>query len=350
MRKRCLSCLLAVLLLFALAGQALAARTCLTIRAPKQLPQAGESFTVNVALSGNPGLTSAQWTLEFNSAVVECTDVSAGALLENALTATNPASAVGAKLAAASASAIEGDGIAATYIFKVKKSGNAAFALSSVELTDAEGGLIACEIALSAQESVTPPAGTQTGTASGFADMKTHWATDYVERAAALGLFKGYPDGKFYPDASVTRAQFVTVLYRMAGSPAVKDKTPFRDISGQSEEFRTAIAWAYGKSLISGRTAKTFDPDAAVTRQEAMKILFQYAGGKSGMEKMFTAAYDEAFTDSGSVAPWAKDAVYWAYYNGLITGTTDKTLTPAGSASRGQLAKILVIYTEKFGV
>ncbi len=76
---------------------------------------------------------------------------------------------------------------------------------------------------------------------------------------------------------------------------------------------------------------------------------YGYSGGQSGMEMMFTETYDDAFTDSGSIASWAKPAVYWAYYHELISGTSSTTITPTGLASRGQLAKILVNYSEKFG-
>ncbi len=141
----------------------------------------------------------------------------------------------------------------------------------------------------------------------------------------------------------------MTVLYRMAGSPETSAKTPFKDISGEMKEFQKAIAWGYEKKYVNGKTADRFEPASNVTRQEAMKMLFGYSGGQRGMEAMFTTTYDSQFADSGKVADWAKDAMYWGVYNTLISGTSDTTLEPGGTATRAQLAKILVVYTDKFG-
>ena len=78
-----------------------------------------------------------------------------------------------------------------------------------------------------------------------------------------------------------------------------------------------------------------------------MKILFFLAGGVSGGETMLTSIYDDTFTDSGEIASWAKQAMYWGVYQELISGTTATTLSPAGTATRAQLAKILVSYVDK---
>jgi hypothetical protein len=177
-----------------------------------------------------------------------------------------------------------------------------------------------------------------------FTDTKGHWGESFIARAAELGLFKGYPDGSFRPNLDVTRAQYVTVLYRMAGSPAIGAEAPFSDIASQSQEFRTAIAWGYEKGYLNGKGEGIFDPNGPVTRQEAMKILFGYDGGISGMEIMFTGIYDKGFTDSDQIAAWGKPAMYWGVYKSLITGTSDTTLSPNGTATRAQLAKILTGY------
>ena len=79
-----------------------------------------------------------------------------------------------------------------------------------------------------------------------------------------------------------------------------------------------------------------------------MQILFALHGGYGGLEQMFTETYDKGFADSGEIADWAKSAMYWAYYNALINGTSETTLSPRGTATRAQLAKILVNYVEKF--
>lgn len=78
-----------------------------------------------------------------------------------------------------------------------------------------------------------------------------------------------------------------------------------------------------------------------------MAILFRYSGASSGAELMLTGIYDGQFSDSGQIASYAKDAMYWAVYNGYINGTSATTLSPNGLATRAQLAKILVEYLEK---
>jgi hypothetical protein len=180
-----------------------------------------------------------------------------------------------------------------------------------------------------------------------FTDTKDHWAESFISRASELGLFNGYPDGSFLPDQNVTRAQYVTVLYRMAGSPAVAAEAPFTDIAGQSQEFRTAIAWGYENGYLNGKGEGVFDPNGPVTRQEAMKILFGYSGGVSGMELMFTADYDAGFADSAELASWGKAPMYWGVFNSIISGTGDNMLSPQGTATRAQLAKILTVYYDR---
>jgi hypothetical protein len=134
----------------------------------------------------------------------------------------------------------------------------------------------------------------------------------------------------------------------MSGSPTVDTTTPFGDISDQIPEFQSAIAWGYANGYVNGKSERVFDPNGKITRQEALKILYYYAGGKSGMEQMFTAIYDANYTDSSQVASWAKAPMYWGVYNEIISGTSAATLSPEGTATRAQVAKILVNYLEKF--
>lgn len=181
-----------------------------------------------------------------------------------------------------------------------------------------------------------------------FTDTENHWSKEFVAEAVKLGIFKGYTDGTFRPDKAVTRGQFVTVLYRMAGSPEVSEEAPFTDIAGQSEEFRRAISWAYSKGYVNGKGEGKFAPDAGLTREEAMKILFGYNGGAPGMEMMFYSIYDGNFTDSSKLHSWARAGMYWGVYREMISGVGGNRLDPTGTITRGQVAKILVIYNEKF--
>ena len=83
-------------------------------------------------------------------------------------------------------------------------------------------------------------------------------------------------------------------------------------------------------------------PGATITREQVMTILVRYDGEKSGMESLFTTTYDSQFTDSGEISNYAKKAMYWAYFKTYISGTSAKTLSPKGLATRAQISKILV--------
>lgn len=177
-----------------------------------------------------------------------------------------------------------------------------------------------------------------------FNDMEGHWASEFVIKAANEGLFVGDSDGNFHPDADVTRAQFITVLWRMAGRPDAAAELPFTDIENQLPEFKQAIGWGYEKGYIKGTTETTFDPDTTLTRESAMKILHLYSGGQTGGEFQFFAIYDGLLEDSSEISSWAKSSVYWGIYNKLISGTSETTIAPKGTATRAQLARIMVSY------
>ncbi len=179
-----------------------------------------------------------------------------------------------------------------------------------------------------------------------FSDIEGHWAEDFIIKAAELGLFTGFEDGTFRPDEPVTRSQFVTVMWRLAGSPTAAEAAPFPDVPEQ-RWYSNAVAWAYAGGFISGRADGTFDPRGSITRQEAVKILFDFNGGIPGMEVMFTGLYDEGFADSDQIADWAKPAMYWGFFNGIIhEKNTASTLCPADTATRAELARSLVTYIE----
>jgi len=179
-----------------------------------------------------------------------------------------------------------------------------------------------------------------------FPDVVGHWSEQYVINAAKLGLFIGDTDGNFRPDDNVTRAQFVTVLWRMAGKEHVDIKTPFKDIENELPEFIEAINWAYAKGYINGISETEFAPSSPITREAGMKILHFYSGGKIGMEIQLYPIYDGILKDSKEISSWAKPSVYWGIYNKMISGMTEDTMLPKGNATRAQLAKILVNYLE----
>lgn len=394
-----------------------AADTSLEAKAPDKLPAVGKTFDVEVDLKGNPGVNVVEFHLLFDDSVLECTGVKKGRILQNMLSVVNAKySDSSAAVAAATTDAVTGDGVVATFTFKVVKEPQTdlVLAFDKARITNDKGKSLPFEaktarITVNGKDPVAPapgdsgnnpnpsdnpgtsddnpPGGNSPGTDPGdpdnppgggtgiidgviddviepgvddtvddiinpkspFEDTKGHWGEAYVAKAVQKGLFKGYDEKHFGPNDPVTRGQFITVLYRLAGSPETSAKTTFKDISGEIAEFQKAIAWGFEKKYVNGKSAASFEPKSNVTRQEAMKMLFNYSGGQRGMEAMFTSTYDSRYTDSSEIADWAKDALYWGIYNTLISGTSDTTLEPGGTATRAQLAKILVIYTEKFG-
>ena len=179
-----------------------------------------------------------------------------------------------------------------------------------------------------------------------FEDVVGHWAELYINAVAKKHFLEGNPNGKFYPDENATRAQLVLALWRISGSPSVDYTPPFTDITTQTDEIRSAVAWAYKNGYISGVSQTKFDPASPITREAAMKILYSYSGGQSAEAVKFRFIYDKTFTDIKSISDWAIDSIYWGLYTGLLNGTDKSTLDPQGMISRAQLAKILIKYIE----
>ncbi len=315
----------------------------LTLTQPASLPAAGQSFEVTVSISGNPGLCAAQLTLRYNAAVVRCTSAGAGAALSGMLSAGNEAASGGAIVAAAGTTPGKRDGVLASFRFVVLKSGDPGFSLADVSLTDEAGAEIVWSLA-AGTPGVLPGAG---GAAAAlFTDVPSgYWAHDAIARAVSLGLIAGYADGTFRPGDPVTRAQFTLMLYRLAGEPAVTAAAKFPDVPATSR-FAAAIAWASQNGYVNGRADGRFDPSGAVTREQAVAILFRYSGGVSGMETLFSAVYQSKFEDSGAVASYARAAFDWAIYNGVVSGTSETTLSPKKPASRAQIAAILLNFVD----
>lgn len=362
MKKRMITLLLVAVMCLSLLPTASATGTTLSLKVSDDTPEVGDIIKVTAEITGNPGFSAVQFAVLFDETVLKCTKITSGDVIEGAMVASNlKSSPNSAMIGAADIDDHSDDGELATFIFKVVGTGNSTLRLADVILAKADTSDIPfakgnAKITVGGDGNGQPEEETteeelpvEETVVTGFPDTESHWAKEYINTAVELGLFQGYADGNFRPYNKVTRGAFVTVLWRMAGKPSPTQAAPFTDIGHLSEEFRSAIAWAYENGYVSGRTATTFAPGDSVTRQAAMKILYFYAGGQSGMELMFISTYDSQFTDSVNMPDWAKTAMYWGIYNGLISGTSETTLGPQGEANRAQLAKILVNYNEKFG-
>lgn len=380
--------LLAVQLLTPLAC---AAGTTLKLTAPDKLPDVGQTFTVTAELTGNTGLAAVQLSLGYDDSVVECTGIENGALVAGMLAASNPYATrdgVGAILAAATTTAVKTDGSLAVFTFRVKAAGDAKLTLADALLSDIDGKALSLSYSLPAlivqgsgsdsgsgsgsdaekpgtdnkkseddkksededkpEDEEKPADGAQEEVKSGsFRDVTSaHWAFASVERAAELGLVTGYSDGTFRPDTHVTRAQFVLMLWRMCGKPAAAKAASFADAS--ADWYQDALSWAVEKGYVNGLSDTRFGPDAPITRQQAMAILFRLNGGQSGTELTLTGIYEQTFADSTTIAAWAKDATWWAVYHELVSGVGGSRIAPEANASRAQIAAILLRYADQF--
>jgi hypothetical protein len=179
---------------------------------------------------------------------------------------------------------------------------------------------------------------------SPFGDVfVSDWYYDAVKYAVDKQLFTGTSDTTFSPNANMTRAMLVTVLYRMEGRPAVTAANNFRDVKN-GQWYTDAILWANANNIVTGYGDGLFGIDDPITREQMAAILYRYASAKG---YNVTGSDDLArFTDAPSVRGWALDAMKWAVAQGLINGTTDTTLSPGGSATRGQVATILMRFAE----
>lgn len=380
--------LLAVQLLTPLAC---AAGTTLKLTAPDKLPDVGQTFTVTAELTGNTGLAAVQLSLGYDDSVVECTGIENGALIAGMLAASNPYATrdgVGAILAAATTTAVKTDGSLAVFTFRVKAAGDAKLTLADALLSDTDGKALPLSYSLPAL--IAQGSGSDSGSGSGsdaekpgtdnkkseddkksededkpedeekpadgaqeevkagsFRDVTSaHWAFASVERAAEMGLVTGYSDGTFRPDTAVTRAQFVLMLWRMCGKPAAAKAASFADAS--ADWYQDALSWAVENGYVNGLSDTRFGPDAPITRQQAMAILFRLNGGQSGTELTLTGIYEQTFADSTTIASWAKDATWWAVYHELVSGVGGSRIAPEANASRAQIAAILLRYADQF--
>lgn len=160
------------------------------------------------------------------------------------------------------------------------------------------------------------------------------------------GLFAGTTDTTFAPDMTMTRAMLVSVLWRLAGEPAPKGANTFDDVP-DGAWYTDAVTWAAENGVVAGIGNGCFDPSGAVTREQTAVILFNYAQSKG--YDVSARADLSAFPDAGSVSGWAQEALAWANASGLISGAvrgTQTILDPQGSASRAQVAMILMGYVE----
>ncbi len=172
------------------------------------------------------------------------------------------------------------------------------------------------------------------------------WYKEPVDYVYTLGLFNGTSDTTFEPEATVDRAMFVTVLARMDGAKVNnKATTKFTDVP-KGQWYTGSVKWAADNGIVNGATATTFEPFTAISREQMCAMLVRYADYKDiTLKKNIAKA---AFADDADISPYAKSAVYACQRAGIVNGVTATKFDPAATATRGQAAKILMIFHQDY--
>ena len=172
------------------------------------------------------------------------------------------------------------------------------------------------------------------------------WYHDGVHWALDKGVMNGVSPKYFNPNGDTSRAMVVTMLWRMEGSPAYVGMSEFTDVEN-TDWYGQAVRWASAEGIVEGYTQsgnKVFNPNGAVTREQLAAILYRYAQYKkqdvSVGEDTNILSYDDAF----SVSTWAMAAMQWAVGSGAVSGRTNTTLNPKNTATRAEIATIIMRY------
>lgn len=176
-----------------------------------------------------------------------------------------------------------------------------------------------------------------------FVDVsKTDWFYNDVKYVWQHDIMNGVSDTKFAPETPMTRAMFVTVLYRLEGSPDVTGMAtpPFTDIGAKNFDWAyNAIVWAYNTGVTKGTSATTFAPGVAISRQEIVTMFYRYAGSPA-------VSGSPIFGDSSAISSWARNAVQWAKSFGVVNGYPNGNFGPVDATTRGQMAAMIHRYMQ----
>lgn len=176
-----------------------------------------------------------------------------------------------------------------------------------------------------------------------FADVPASaWYYNAVEYVYENGLMSGVSGGRFAPNDTLTRAMLVQTLYAMEGRPAAAS-AGFADVAS-GDWYASAVNWAAANGVVSGVSETGFGPNNALTREQLALILYRFAQYK-GYDVTGTSDL-AAYADGSSVSGWAAEAMSWAVNAGLISGVGGNQIAPTGTATRAQVAQILMNFCE----
>lgn len=175
-----------------------------------------------------------------------------------------------------------------------------------------------------------------------FKDIANSGYRDSIVEAYYLGLVNGFNDGTFRPNQVVTRAQFITMLWRAAGEPVVAGTLKFADSSKIAKDYKAAVIWGVSKGIIEGYTDNTFRPTANITRAQMATFMYRYMKNVEHYNFGVSALKPLTFSDKGMIAAPYLDAVRAICGEGIMNGTSATTFSPNGTANRGMAATVIL--------
>jgi len=259
-------------------------------------------------------------------------------------------SSFGGKVTASASQAAQGKVITLTAL------PNSGYVLKSLTVTTASGTSVPVANQSSGKYTFTMPAAAVTVKAVfaaqetdpdfPFADVaKGSWYYEGVRYAYENGLMSGTGEGTFSPDLPTSRGMLVTILYRLAGSPAAGSAS-FTDVA-KGRWYADGVSWASANGVVSGYPDGSFRPNDTITRGQMAAILYQYARIQGKLDD--SRADLSIFSDLDSLSAYAKEPMSWAVAQGLFSGVSADTLAPGGSTTRAQAAVILTAFSKAQG-
>ena len=180
-----------------------------------------------------------------------------------------------------------------------------------------------------------------------FADVKeSDWFYDDVKYVQVNKLMTGTSDTEFSPSGVTTRGMIVTILWRLDGEPIVEGKE-FEDVS-KDAYYYNAVAWASNNQIVSGYSETVFGPNDTATREQLATIMYRYASYKE--YDVSKEAELDKYVDKDQISEYAVKSLKWANANGLITGTSEETISPKDDVQRCQVAAILRRLCDKYEI
>lgn len=202
--------------------------------------------------------------------------------------------------------------------------------------SDTLGTPVRPDLAVGEVSPLTPSAPTTSGEKNcpsrSFRDLDTtKWYHEAIDTMLNEGLMNGTGNGLFEPNATLTRAMLVTILWRSEGKPTAADPTPFTDVPAGAY-YAEAVRWAAANGIVKGVSSTEFGPSRNITRQELVTILWRLAA-KKGLNTSNAGLVAPEFADRSQIAAWAAEAMSWGSTRGILNGKGANRVDPNGTAT-----------------